>query len=59
MEKQFYVEFVRIEHNVYRANVIADSEEEAKEIFMKTLDWDDYDTVHAEEYFQTVECGDE
>ena len=54
MTKTYYIEFVRIEHNVYRGAVVANTEEEAQEIFMDTLNWDDYETVHADEYFETT-----
>lgn len=54
MTKTYYIEFVRIEHNVYRGVVVANTEEEAQEIFMDTLNWDDYETVHADEYFETT-----
>ena len=54
MTKTYYIEFVRIEHNVYRGTVVANSEVEAQEIFMDTLNWDDYDTVHADEYFEVT-----
>lgn len=54
MTKTYYIEFVRIEHNVYRGAVVAETEQEAQEIFMDTLNWDDYETVHADEYFEVT-----
>lgn len=54
MTKTYYIEFVRIEHNVYRGAVVAETEQEAQEIFMDTLNWDGYETVHADEYFETT-----
>ena len=55
MTKTYTIEWVRIEHNIYRDTVVANSKEEAMDIFLDTLDWDDYETVHAEEYFENVE----
>jgi hypothetical protein len=59
MSKTYVIEFVRIEHNIYRDTVIANSKEEAMDIFLESINWDDYETVHADEYFENVaELGD-
>lgn len=54
--KAYSVEYVRIEHNVYRFNIVANSEQEARDMIQESIDWDDYDTVHAEEYTNSIEC---
>lgn len=57
--KTYAVEYVRIEHNVYRFNIVAKSEDEARKMIQDSIDWDDYDTVHAEEYTQSIDCLEE
>ena len=54
--KQFDLNFTRIEHNVYSFAIVADNEESAiakAELMMESpdFDWDDYETVHAEEFW--------
>ena len=54
--KTFNLKFVRIEHKVYDFNIVADNEESAiaeAELMMEQpeFDWDDYEVVHAEEFF--------
>lgn len=54
--KNYNLKFVRIEHKVFDFNIVADNEESAiaeAELMMEQpdFDWDDYDVVHAEEFF--------
>jgi hypothetical protein len=59
MSKPYTIEFVRIEHNIYKDTVIANSKQEAMDIFLESINWDDYETVHADEYFEKIaELGD-
>ena len=54
--KSFNLKFVRIEHQVFNFDIIADNEESAiaeAELMMEQddFDWDNYEVVHAEEFF--------
>lgn len=54
--QNFNLKFVRIEHQVFDFNIMADNEESATakaELMMEQsdFDWLDYEVVHAEEYF--------
>lgn len=56
---KFNVSYARIEHQVYSFDVTAESETDAKDKAIKILwnpsfDWNDYDVVHAEEFFVEV-----
>lgn len=56
---KFHISYAHIEHQVYQFDVVADSEIEAKTKADKILwdpsfDWNDYDVVHAEEFFVDV-----
>ena len=55
--KTFNLKFVRIEHQVFDFNIVADNEDAAiaqAELIMESpdFDWDNYDVVHAEEFWQ-------
>ena len=55
--KNFNLKFVRIEHQVFDFNIVADNEESAiaqAELLMEqpNFDWLDYEVVHAEEFWQ-------
>ena len=54
--KNFNIKFVRIEHQVFDFNIVADNEESAiaeAELLMEQpdFDWDGYEVVHAEEFW--------
>ena len=55
--KTFNLKFVRIEHQVFDFNIVADNEDAAiaeAELMMEQddFDWNNYDVVHAEEFWQ-------
>jgi len=55
--KTFNLKFVRIEHQVFTFDIVADNEDAAiaeAELIMEQddFDWDNYDVVHAEEFWQ-------
>ena len=57
---KFQVQFVRIEHNLHTFIIEADSEEDVRDladeyISSDEFDWDDYETVHADEYINDIE----
>lgn len=57
---KFTISYARIEHQVYRFNVEADSEHLAKKkadehVESDDFDWDTYDVVHAEEFILQVD----
>jgi len=63
--KTYEISFARVEHNVYRFDIEAEDEEQAEELardYMASdeFDWDDYETVHADEFINGIdEQGDD
>lgn len=62
--KTYEISFARVEHHVYRFEIDAEDEEQAQELAQDYLDsdgfdWEDYDTVHAEEFFNGIDEVDE
>lgn len=52
---KYLVHYVRIEHQVYRLEVEANSKDEAEDIAEEEFTGsENYDVVHAEEYIQQV-----
>lgn len=57
---KFQVQFVRIEHNVHTFYIEADSEDDVRDLADEYVnsdefDWDDYETVHADEYINDIQ----
>ena len=58
--KRFQVQFVRIEHNVHTFYIEAESEADVRDLADEYIssgefDWDEYETVHADEYINDIE----
>jgi hypothetical protein len=61
--KTYDIAFARIEHNVYRFLIDAKDEDHARELAEARMespdfDWDDCETVHAEEFFSGIDEQD-
>lgn len=57
--KTFYIEFVRVEHQVFRFEVDAENEEAAREaaeavVEAPDFEWDDNEVVHSDEWFNEI-----
>lgn len=54
----YRINFARIEHNVYTFDVEADNDKQARiaaeQYIDEHLDWDKYETVHAEEFINGI-----
>ena len=58
--KTYEISYARIEHNVYRFEIDAENEDEAQELAQAhidsdSFDWNDYETVHADEFFNGID----